>query len=452
MNDPSMPGGAQEKTVVEDLRLPDVGQRINPRSPGDALRPERPPAPPVRSQQARHPLVIVMNFAMTILVVGVLGAAGVFFFGKMRFEERSHFDQPRTVTVDRGLGVAGIADQLVDRGLISSKWIFVAGVRFSHLQDELKAGEYLIPAHASMREIMNELVSGKSIVYSVTVPEGLTSQQIVDRLNADPILVGPIETVPPEGALLPDTYRYTRGDSRQNIIDRMIRERDRLLTAVWNSRDKDLPIASQDQLVTLASIVEKETGMADERSRVAAVFINRLKQNMRLQSDPTVIYGVYGGAGLPSGASITKSDLDAENDYNTYKITGLPKGPIANPGKASLAAVANPSRTKDVYFVADGTGGHAFADTYQEHRKNVARYRQMIAKQKADGTAAVAASAGPGDALDDTPDADADAAPGAAAPAPAADATSDADTSGYDIPAKPEPTPGMPAPKRKPAT
>ncbi|MBN9000069.1 MAG: endolytic transglycosylase MltG, partial [Rhizobiales bacterium] len=364
MNESSMPGEAQGKAVVEDARLPDVGQRINPRSPGDALRPERVPPPPVRSQQARHPIVIVMNFAMTILVVGVLGTAGVFFFGKMRFEERSHFDQPRTVTIDRGAGLADIAGELAERGLISSKWIFVAGVRASRLQDQLKAGEYLIPAHASMRDIMNALVEGKAIVYSVTIPEGLTSQQIVDRLNADPVLLGKLVTVPDEGSLLPDTYRYSRGDTRQNIIDRMIRERDRVLTAVWNGRDKDLPISTQEDLVTLASIVEKETAMADERSRVAAVFINRLRQNMRLQSDPTVIYGVYGGAGLPSGASITQADLDAENDYNTYKIAGLPKGPIANPGRASLAAVANPSRTRDVYFVADGTGGHAFAETY----------------------------------------------------------------------------------------
>lgn len=188
--------------------------------------------------------------------------------------------------------------------------------------------------------------------------------------------------------------------------------------------------------------------MADERSRVAAVFINRIKQNMRLQSDPTVIYGVYGGAGLPSGTSITKADLDAENDYNTYKIAGLPKGPIANPGKASLAAVANPSRTKDLYFVADGTGGHSFSETYQDHRKNVARYRQALAKQKADGTATAALAGGPGDALDEDPAAAQD--PTAAGPADATDGSAASDTAGYDVPAKPEPSPGTPTPKRKP--
>ncbi len=375
--------------------------RINPKSPSDALRPERAPGPPPRSQQARHPIVMIMNFAMTIIVVSVLGAAGLFFFGKMRFEEHSHFDQPRTVLIDRGTGLRDIAEILHERGLISSKWIFVAGVEFSRERDNLKAGEYLIPAHASMRDIMNALVSGKGIVYSISIPEGLTSRQIVDKLNADPVLIGTIETVPPEGTLLPDTYRYTRGDSRQGILDRMEREHDRVVATVWAGRDKDLPVETPEELVTLASIVEKETGIADERSRVAAVFINRLKQNMRLQSDPTVIYGVYGGAGLPQGAAIKRSDLDAENDYNTYKIAGLPKGPIANPGRASLAAAANPSRTKDLYFVADGTGGHAFAENYQDHRKNVARYRALRADQKAgadaaDGDAAPAGT-GPGD-------------------------------------------------------
>ncbi|BCP52928.1 4-amino-4-deoxychorismate lyase [Kaistia sp. 32K] len=412
MNDTNQPG-AKDNNAGEpgDARSSEFGNRINPRSPGDALRPERVPPPPPRSQQARHPVVIIMNFAMTILVVGVLGTVGLFFFGKLRFEQASHFDQPRTVSIQRGSGLRAIAEELHERGLISSKWIFIAGVRAYRLQDDLKSGDYLIAPRSSMREIMNTLVDGKAILYQVSIPEGLTSKQIVDRLNADPVLVGEISDIPPEGTLLPDTYRYSRGDSRQNIIDRMLRERDRVMTAVWNSRDKNLPIETQEELITLASIVEKETGIADERSRVAAVFINRLQKNMRLQSDPTVIYGIYGGSGLPSGTPIRRSDLDAVNDYNTYKIAGLPKGPIANPGKAALAAAANPSRTKDLYFVADGTGGHAFAESYAEHRKNVARYRKWLAEQKAKGDASAAdQSAGPGDAEDDA-DAPVDDAP-----------------------------------------
>jgi len=415
MNDTNQPGAEGTKAGdASDVGPVEFGNRINPRSPGDTLRPERVPPPPPRSQQARHPIVIIMNFAMTILVVGVLGVVGLFFFGKLRFEQASHFGQARTVSIERGKGLREIAEELHERGLISSKWIFIAGVRAYQKQEELKSGDYLIAPHSSMRDIMNAMVSGKAILYSVSVPEGLTSRQIVDRLNADEGLVGEIKEIPPEGSLLPDTYRFSRGDSRQNIIDRMMRERDRVMTAIWNSRDKDLPIQTQEELVTLASIVEKETGMADERSRVAAVFINRMRTNMRLQSDPTVIYGVYGGSGLPSGTPIRRSDLDAVNDYNTYKINGLPKGPIANPGKASLAAVANPSRTKDLYFVADGTGGHAFSENYADHRKNVARYRKWLAEQKAKGAAEAAEqSAGPGDAEeDDTPvDAAADAAP-----------------------------------------
>jgi len=415
MNETNQPGAKDNKAGdAGEVGSAEFGNRINPRSPGDALRPERVPPPPPRSQQARHPVVIIMNFAMTILVVGVLGAVGLFFFGKLRFEQASHFGQARTVSIERGKSLREIAEELHERGLISSKWIFIAGVRANQMQDDLKSGDYLIAPHSSMRDIMNAMVSGKAILYSVSIPEGLTSQQIVDRLNADPGLVGEIKEVPAEGSLLPDTYRFSRGDSRQNIIDRMLRERDRVMTAIWTSRDKDLPMKTQAELVTLASIVEKETGMADERSRVAAVFINRLRSNMRLQSDPTVIYGIYGGAGLPSGTPIRRSDLDAVNDYNTYKINGLPKGPIANPGKASLAAVANPSRTKDLYFVADGTGGHAFAESYADHRKNVARYRKWLAEQKAKGDAAAAdQSAGPGDAVDDgdAPDDSGDAAP-----------------------------------------
>jgi UPF0755 protein len=399
MNDTNKPD-AKDNQAGEpgDVRSNEFGNRINPRSAGDALRPERVPPPPARSQQARHPIVIVMNFAMTILVVGVLGAVGMFFFGKLRFEQASHFDQPRSVSIERGTGLRAIAEELHERGLISSKWIFIAGVRAYRLQDELKSGDYLIAPRSSMREIMNTLVEGKAILYTVSVPEGLTSRQIVDRLNADPVLVGEIKEVPPEGSLLPDTYRYSRGDSRQNILDRMLREHDRVMTAVWSSRDKDLPIETQEELVTLASIVEKETGIADERSRVAAVFINRLRQKMRLQSDPTVIYGIYGGSGLPSGTPIRRSDLDAVNDYNTYKINGLPKGPIANPGKAALAAAANPSRTKDIYFVADGTGGHVFSDNYEQHQKNVAKLRAIEGGQN-DATNSAEPAAAPANNL-----------------------------------------------------
>jgi len=354
-----------------------ASSRVAPKSPAEALQPEALPPPPARSRAARHPLVVFLNFLMTIVVVGVIGVGVTVFFGKMQFERSGGLDQARPVTINRGTDLAGIADLLQKAGAISSKWLFVAGVWLSGEQGNLKAGEYLIPARASMREIMDSMVAGRGILYSITIPEGLTSQQIVDLLNEDDILVGDLQEVPPEGTLLPETYKFSRGDTRQNLINRMRRDRDRLVTDIWNRRAKDLPISSAEEMVVLASVVEKETSLADERSRVAAVFINRLRLNMRLQSDPTVIYALFGGKGRPSGFTLSRADLDTPSPFNTYASDGLPPSPIANPGRASLEAVANPSRTRDLFFVADGTGGHAFAESYEEHLRNVARWREL---------------------------------------------------------------------------
>ena len=385
--------------------------RPSPKSPTEALQPEAVPPPPPRSAVVRHPLVIFFNFLLTVAIVGVIAAGGAVLATKMQFDRPPALDQPRAISIGRGLKVTGIAEQLQREGLIGSKWLFVAGVMLGHQQSNLKAGEYLIPAHASMRDIMDAMVTGKGILYSITIPEGLTSTQIVDRLNAEDILVGDIKAIPPEGALLPETYKFTRGDTRQSIIDRMERERDSVLNDVWAHRAADLPIKSAQELVVLASIVEKETALADERSRVAAVFVNRMRLNMRLQSDPTVIYGLFGGAGKPSGYSLTRADVEKATPYNTYVVNGLPPAPIANPGRASLEAVANPSRTRDLFFVADGSGGHAFAETYEAHLKNVARWRDINAGSGAavsgdSGTPPAAAATGK------TP-------PAAAAPAPA---------------------------------
>jgi peptidoglycan lytic transglycosylase G len=374
-------------TQVDILSARLASSRLAPRSPAEALQPEAVPPPPSRSQAARHPLVVFLNFLMTVVVVSVLAIGGAIFFGKMQFDRPGGLDQARPVTIDRGSDLAGIADLLQRAGAISSKWLFIAGVWFSGQQSDLKAGEYLIPARASMREIMESMVAGRGILYSITIPEGLTSQQIVDVLNKEEILVGEIEEVPPEGALLPETYKFSRGDTRQNLINRMRRDRDRLLTDIWNRRAKDLPISNVDELVVLASVVERETSLADERSRVAAVFINRLRLNMRLQSDPTVIYALFGGKGKPAGFSLSRADLDTASPFNTYVSDGLPPSPIANPGRASLEAVANPSRTRDLFFVADGTGGHAFAESYEEHLRNVSRWRELNSSEPAaDGT------------------------------------------------------------------
>jgi UPF0755 protein len=245
---------------------------------------------------------------------------------------------------------------------------------------DLKAGEYLFDAGVSMREVLETLVEGKSILHQVTVAEGLTSAQIVQKLMESDVLVGEVSRVPREGTLLPETYKVMRGTNRQQLLTRMAAAHARVAQEVWDRRATDLPIKTMDEFITLASIVEKETGKTDERTRVAAVFINRLARKMRLQSDPTIIYGLAGGRGT-LGRPLTRDDVERATPYNTYVIEGLPPGPIANPGRASLEAVANPSRTRELYFVADGTGGHVFAATYEQHLKNVARWRDYLKEQ-----------------------------------------------------------------------
>jgi len=220
------------------------------------------------------------------------------------------------------------------------------------------------------------MVEGKVVQHALTIPEGLTSEQIVARLTDNDIFAGSVREIPREGTLLPETYKFPRGTTREQVIQRMQAAQKRLVAEIWDHRSPDVPLRSPEQLVTLASIVEKETGRADERSRVAAVFVNRLRQRIKLQSDPTIIYGLVGGKGT-LGRPIKRSEIAQPSPYNTYVIDGLPPGPISNPGRASLEAAANPARTRDLYFVADGTGGHAFTETYDQHQKNVAKLRGM---------------------------------------------------------------------------
>jgi UPF0755 protein len=252
--------------------------------------------------------------------------------------------------------------------MISDARIFRIGLRVHGNDGRLRAGEYEVKAGASMHQIMDLLVSGRSILHSLTVPEGLTVAQVFRRIAAAEELDGDMPAeMPPEGALAADTIRFTRGMKRQDVIDRLAAQQQELVESVWQRRSADLPVADVNEFVTLASIVEKETGRADERSRVASVFINRLRKGMRLQAD----------------RPIYRSDIDTPTPYNTYTINGLPPGPIAIPGRASLEAVANPSLTEDLYFVADGTGGHVFAATLEEHNANVARWRR-IERQRAE--------------------------------------------------------------------
>jgi UPF0755 protein len=227
-----------------------------------------------------------------------------------------------------------------------------------------------------LRDVIATIVEGKVVQHAVTIAEGLTSEQIVARLSDNEIFTGSVREVPREGTLLPETYKFPRGTTREQVIQRMQQAHKRVLAEIWERRSQDLPVKSPEQLVTLASIIEKETGKPDERSRVAAVFVNRLKQKIKLQSDPTIIYGLVGGKGT-LGRPIKRSEITQPSPYNTYVIEGLPPGPISNPGRASLEAAANPARTRDLYFVADGSGGHAFTETYDAHQKNVAKLRAM---------------------------------------------------------------------------
>ena len=345
-----------------------------PRSPRAALEPERVPMPSRRSSRARHPVVVVGNAIFTILIVISIAVGAALFFGKQRFDAAGPLAEDKVVNVPRGLGIRDIADVLQREGVIDQPYIFMGSVIALKARGELKYGEYQFSKHASVADVVDTIIEGKVVQHAFTVPEGLTSEQIVARLLESTALTGQIKEIPREGTLLPETYRFTRGMTREQIIQRMQQAHRRVLQDVWEHRMPDLPVKTPEQLVTLASIVEKETGRPDERTRVAAVFVNRLKTKMRLQSDPTIIYGLTGGKGS-LGRPIQKNEIEQPTPYNTYVIDGLPPGPIANPGRASLEAAANPARTKEIYFVADGSGGHLFSDNYTEHQKNVARLR-----------------------------------------------------------------------------
>ncbi len=357
---------------------------IIPKSASEALRPEKVPLPPKRSRKARSQMVIFLNFIMTLIVLVTIAAAGTVYYAMTAYEAKGPLAANTNFIVRNGASIVEIASSLERNKLVSDGRVF----RFmseAYLDDDtLKAGEYEIKAGATMQEIMQLLKSGKSILYSVSLPEGLTVKQMFSRLSADPVLEGDLPAeVPAEGTLRPDTYKFSRGTKRAEIVAQMAAAQKALVDQIWEKRNPDLPITSRDEFVTLASIVEKETGIADERSRVASVFINRLEKNMRLQSDPTIIYGIFGGDGKPADRPILKSDLEKDTPYNTYIIKGLPPTPIANPGRAALEAVANPSRTSDLYFVADGTGGHVFAATLDDHNANVRRWRKIEAEKAA---------------------------------------------------------------------
>jgi UPF0755 protein len=283
------------------------------------------------------------------------------------------------ISLPSGAGVSAIAANLKSAGVIRSIDMFKAAASLTGADRRLRAGEYEVPSGASLRTVLSLLVDGRVVRHFVTLPEGWSSAQAVDILMKQSVLTGEVE-VPPEGSLWPDTYEISRGQTRASVIARMRRAHDTNLAALWARRGPNSVVRTPEEAVILASVVEKETGVASERPRVAAVFSNRLRQGMRLESDPTIIYGIT--QGRPLGRGLRRSEIDRPTAWNTYQIDGLPPTPIANPGKDAIAAVLNPPRSNDIFFVADGTGGHAFAATYDQHLANVARWR-AIERQRA---------------------------------------------------------------------
>ena len=320
-------------------------------------------------------------FATLIVLAVVAGAGGLYTW------TASTSDGPlgaaKIVDIPEGLAPSDIADKLATEGVVSNPVLATLGLTAMKYAFNIdpKAGEYEFSARSTLMEVLGRLKSGKRVFYKLSVPEGFTTWQVLERMASNDVLVGDVETVPTEGELLPDTYIFYRGRTRQSLVDQMKLAQENLVAKLWPARASDLPFKTPEEALILASIVEKETGQADERAHVAAVFVNRMRKGMRLQSDPTIIYGITRGQGKLD-RPIYRSDIRNKTDYNTYQIDGLPPTPIANPGTASIKAVLNPIETKDVFFVADGTGGHVFAKTLDEHNANVKKWRNWLKDQK----------------------------------------------------------------------
>ncbi len=316
-----------------------------------------------------------LRLVFILLAVGV-GFAGVFVWGYGRFMRPGPLAAERTLIIAKGAGVKAIAGLLARGGVIEDPLIFRLGVRFSGFSKALRAGEYLFPTRISPKDAMALIVGGKTVVRKLTVPEGLTTDRIFSLIAKAPGLEGLPGPKPAEGTMLPETYHYSHGDSRAGVVRRMTDAMSETLNALWRSRAYGLPFKDREEAVIMASIIEKETALAGERAHIAGVFVNRLKRRMKLQSDPSVAYGMALEDG-PLERPLTRADLKRPTPFNTYLHQGLPPAPIDNPGRLSIEAALNPMKTDDLYFVADGSGGHVFARTLKEHNRNVAKWRKL---------------------------------------------------------------------------
>ncbi len=379
----------------------------------------------------------LVRILILLIVIGLVGTVGGGILFYKQWHGRGPLTVDATVVIDNGTSVTGIGHQLEEAGVVEDYRLFALGVHLFSGGRLLRAGEYKFGAGMSEEQVMRMMLSGATVARRITVPEGYTTAQVLRLVSAAEGLVGELPPdLPGEGHLLPETYFYTRGETRFTMINRMADAMQQALQKLWEQRAADLPYDSIEKALALASIVEKETSSPTERAHIAGVFVNRLRKGMPLQSDPTVIYAVTNGSG-PLGRAISLADLQVKSPYNSYLNKGLPPGPICNPGLAAIQAVLHPLTTKDIYFVADGTGGHAFAATLADHNKNVAAWRKIeAALPQADQSAtggtgtAVASDPAPG-----TPGFDPAGGTAAGTPAAPAASTATAPAAGSTAPA-----------------